>query len=143
MLDIVHAAVMVMAVVMGMFMIMLMLMLVIMMMLVFMLVFMRVLVLMIVVIMSVVFMVAAAALFLTINEHRHVRAGDAAFHRRFRHIFHTRDPARIQFLNKSFTLFFWKKLEKRCAQHIACGAHRTVDVKSLHDFASIWLIILA
>ena len=90
-----------------------------------------------------VMVIAVASFFLAIDEYRHVRAGDAAFHGRFCYISDARDPARIQFLNKCFTLFFRKKLEKRCAQHVARGAHGTVDIQNLHFFASIWLIMLA
>jgi hypothetical protein len=151
MLDIMHAAVVVMAVlmlmcmfmrsIMVMLMIMMMFMLVALIMLVVVMVVMLVLLIMLMIVR--VLVIASAAFFFTVDEDRHVCAGDAAFNGRFRHILHARDAARIQFLEKCFLFFFRKKLEKRCAQHIARGAHGTVDVKSLHDFASIWLIILA
>ena len=72
-----------------------------------------------------------------------MRAGDAAFHGRLRFVFHTRDPAGIQLLEKSLALFLREKFEKRGGQHIARGAHGAVDVENFHFFASIWLIMLA
>ena len=145
------------AVVVMMLMFMLMLVAVALFMVVVVLVYMFVLVVMVMVmfmlvIMMVVMFVHVLVFFCAVDGDAHVRAGDAALHGGLRNKLHARDAARIQFLHKGVAV--GKKFEKSGGEHVARGAHRAVDVKSLHDFssvsgskrgffASIWLIMLA
>ena len=79
--------------------------------------------------------------FPAVDSHGHVCTGDAALYGRSVGKGHSRNSTGIQFLQKCIPV--GKKLEKSSGEHISRSAHRTVDVQCFHDFASIWLIMLA
>ena len=124
-LDIVHAAVMVVA--MPVLMVVLVVVIVIM---------------LVVVVMLVVMVVMVQALFLfPVHRHGDMSALDAALHRRPPGHMDPRNTQTVHLVQKR--LLVRQQLQQGGGQHIACGTHSAVQIQCFHPFASIWLIIFA
>ena len=135
MLDVMHAAVvmmvMIMAVLMVMmvvmlFMIMVMVMLIMVMVMIMVFMVMIFVVMVVMMVMMIMHMFIMCLFFLTMNRHRHMRPVNAALSHDLIPEFNTGDVQRIQFFHHFFRMR--KQLQKCCSQHIAGRPHSKIKV---------------
>ena len=75
---------------------------------------------------------------LSVNFHRHMGSGNAAFLAFFGRKFHARNGQAVQFRHKAFRLR--QQFQQSRRQHIPRRAHAAVQIERSHFLTSMWLM---